>query len=84
MTVAILIVYWDLLHQLARVWSSDDTYSHGFFIVPLAAYFAWERRHRLANSPIHFSWFGLIVVVASIVLLISGLGGVESFIPGIS
>lgn len=84
MTVAILVVYWDVLHQLASVWYGDDTYSHGFFIVPLAAYFAWERRHRLANSPIHFSWFGLFVVVASIVLLIGGLRGVESFISRIS
>ncbi len=41
---AIVVTYWYVIRGLVDAWSNDDNYSHGFFIVPLAVYFAWERR----------------------------------------
>ncbi len=80
----LLLVYWTVLAGLIDAWSTDDNYSHGFFIVPLAAYFAWERRRTFAAAPSRPSWFGLVVVAASLMMLIGGLLGAELFLSRIS
>ena len=82
--VAILLVYWPVISGLIAAWSTDDNYSHGFFIVPLALYFAWERRDRIAQAPIVPSRLGLVVVAVSLVLLVGGLLGAELFLSRFS
>ena len=82
--VAILIVYWGVLYELVRAWYTDDNYSHGFFIVPLAAYFAWERRDLFASKPIKSSAFGLVVVAVSLLMLVGGTLGAELFLSRVS
>jgi exosortase len=81
---ALLVVYWPVITGLVRDWSTDDNYSHGFFIVPLALYFAWERRAVLAAAPVRPSVLGLVVVAASLLLLVAGLLGAELFLSRVS
>src|SRR6185503_6603836 len=57
---------------------------HGFLIIPLAAYLAWERRHKLAEIIPAPSSFGLVVVVGSIVVLLAGILGSELFLQRVS
>ena len=80
----VLITYWNVLRSLVSAWSTDDNYSHGFFIVPLAAYFAWERRRRFTATPIVPSWLGVLVVAFSLFLLVAGLLGAELFLSRVS
>jgi exosortase len=80
----VFVTYWGVLVELVRAWSTDDNYSHGFFIVPLALYFAWERRRALAAAPIQPAWSGLLVVAGSLTLLIGGLLGAELFLSRVS
>lgn len=80
----LLLVYWQVLAGLVDAWSTDDNYSHGFFIVPLAAYFAWERRGAFAAAPVRPSYFGLLVVAGSLVMLVAGLLGAELFLSRVS
>ena len=82
--VALLAVYWSVITGLISDWSTDDNYSHGFFIVPLALYFAWERRDKIAATPIAPSLFGLVVVIGSLFLLVAGLLGAELFLSRVS
>jgi len=77
-------VYWPVLQKLVRDWSTDDNYSHGFFIVPLAAYFAWERREKLTSHALRPSWLGLVVIMGSLAVLAAGLLGAELFLTRIS
>lgn len=81
---ALLLVYWSVITGLVTAWSTDDNYSHGFFIVPLAVYFAWERRRKIAATPINPSMFGAVVVAGSLFLLIAGLLGAELFLSRVS
>ena len=81
---ALVLVYWSVLRGLVSAWSTDDNYSHGFFIVPLALYFAWERRHAIAAAPVRPSMVGLIVVAGSLFLLVAGLLGAELFLSRLS
>ena len=81
---ALVIVYWGVLVGLVDAWSNDDNYSHGFFIVPLALYFAWERREKILAAPVTPSLFGVLVVAGSLFLLVAGLLGAELFISRVS
>lgn len=81
---ALVLVYWTVIRGLIDAWSTDDNYSHGFFIVPLALYFAWERRARIAAAPVQPSLFGALVVAGSLFLLVAGMLGAELFLSRVS
>lgn len=89
-TAAALIVagfvalYWDVVAKLVMAWYTDDNYSHGFLIVPLALYLAWERRARFQAAEIRPSAFGLVVVAGSLLLLMAGILGSELFTTRVS
>jgi exosortase A len=81
---AFVLLYWPVLRKLVYDWSTDENYSHGFLIVPLAAYLAWERRDRLRALPARPNTFGLLIVAGSLVMLVAGLLGAELFLTRIS
>jgi exosortase len=81
---AVVWVYWPVLVRLVDAWSTDDNYSHGFLIVPVAAYFAWERRARFEAAVRKPSWMGLVVFLGSLLVLLAGLLGSELFLTRIS
>ena len=72
-------LYGGALSSLVSQWASDDDYSHGFFVIPLAAFFAWERRaaHARAAAP---SAAGLLLVGASSFAFLAGILGAELFL----
>jgi exosortase len=82
--VAFALLYGQVMVTLAMDWYTDDNYSHGFLIVPLALYFAVERRGRLATMPLAPSASGLVVVLGSISVLMAGILGSELFLTRIS
>ena len=82
--LAAVYAYAPVVRRLVRDWATDDNYSHGFFIVPLALFFAWERRGRLAAAPREPAALGLLVVVGSLGLLVAGTLGAELFLTRIS
>ncbi|HUK34194.1 MAG TPA: exosortase A [Vicinamibacterales bacterium] len=82
--VGFAVLYWQVLTKLVMDWYNDDNYSHGFLIVPIAAYFAWERRDRLKAAARNPSILGLFVVIASIGVLLAGILGSELFLTRIS
>jgi len=78
------LVYASTLSSLARQWGSDDNYSHGFFVLPLALYFAWERRDRLAAAPRHANAAGLALIVGSLLIRLAGVLGSDIFLTRVS
>ena len=79
-----LSVYWHVIASLVADWTNDDNYSHGFLIVPIAAYFAWERRTRVANTVGAPTLYGAVLIAASFLVLAVGVLGSEAFITRIS
>ncbi|MDP2321027.1 MAG: exosortase/archaeosortase family protein [Acidobacteriota bacterium] len=80
----VLLAFWPVITGLIDAWSTDDNYSHGFFIVPLAAYFAWERRAQFERAEVRPSLAGLAVVALSMVLLVAGMLGAEYFLSRVA
>ena len=82
--LGVVALYAGVLQNLWDAWANDDNYSHGFLIIPLAAYFAWERREALRRAKINPSLVGLAAILASLGLLIMGVLGAELFLTRVS
>jgi exosortase len=82
--IGFALLYWQVFVKLVMDWYNDDNYSHGFLIVPIALYFAWERRNKLKAAVQKPSVLGLVVVVGSIAVLLAGILGSELFLTRIS
>jgi exosortase A len=80
----VLLVYWQVFNKLIYDWTNDGNYSHGFLIGPLALYFVWERRAKIAALEAKPHWFGLVVFAGSILVLLAGILGSELFLTRIS
>src|SRR5687768_77577 len=78
------LLYRDVVWWLVDDWDPNGDYSHGFFMVPLALYFAWEQRAALKSAvrrPDGRAVFGLI---ASMLLLLAGTVAAETFLARVS
>src|SRR5262249_1075853 len=49
----------------------------GYLIAPLSAYFIWERRKKIARTPIEPSWYGVVPLALGALALAVGRLGVE-------
>jgi exosortase len=78
------LLYWRVGAKLIHDWATDDNYSHGFLIVPLAGYLAWERREQLRRLPLAPRSWGLLIVGGSLAVLLAGLLGAELFLSRIA
>ena len=78
------LVFWQVFVRLVDAWMVDGNYSHGFFIIPIALYFAWERRERLAAAPRKPSSFGLVLLAGGVLVLLAGLWGSELFLSRVA
>jgi exosortase len=78
------LLYRNVIAKLVHDWGVDENYSHGFLIIPLAAYLAWERRGLLAPLTVRPSGWGLAIVAGSIAVLLAGLLGAELFLSRIA
>ncbi len=72
-----IVVFAPILYYMFLHWGQVQDYSHGYLIAPLSAYFIWERRRRIARTPIEPSWYGVIPLVLGALSLAIGRLGVE-------
>jgi exosortase len=81
---AFALLYRGVAAKLIYDWGHDDNYSHGFLIVPVALYLAWERRRQFAAAPHRPTPAGLVVILGSLLVLLAGIVGSELFLTRIS
>ena len=79
-----LFLYRDVISKLIHDWSIDENYSHGFLVIPVALYLAWERRHKFAEAAKRPSVIGLFVSIAGLAMLLAGILGAEVFTTEVS
>ena len=70
-------IYFPILRNMVHHWSIVEDYQHGFIVVPLALFFAYERRWDLEDAPIKGSWLGLIPMLIGLTSLAIGRLGTE-------
>jgi exosortase len=72
--------YAPLLAGLARQWSTDPDMSHGFFVLPVAAYLVWRRRAELREIEREPNWWGFAIAALGAVLMLLGTLGAQVFV----
>ena len=80
----IAAAYWEVLAGLVAQWTADDNYSHGFFVIPLAIFFAWRRWPRLAATPLRPDARGLLLIAMGVTLFALGTLTAEVFLARVS
>ena len=81
---AFALLYRAVIAKLVYDWTYDGNFSHGFLIVPIAAYLVWERRKKLAATPLEPTVIGLVLLVGSLATLAAGILGAELFLSRVS
>ncbi len=71
----IALAYGRTAATLWRMWSHNDTYSHGFLIGPISLVLGWNLRRQLRQVPAMPTWAGLPVVALAVLLQIAGIRG---------
>lgn len=68
LAAAFLWSYGSVLAQLWRTWGAQPDYSHGFLVIPAAAYFAWARRDGRPPLALRFNTLGLLLLAIAAAL----------------
>lgn len=77
LVAAVLALYAPILYRLVLQWFNDADYSHGVLVPFLSAYLIWRKRDDLAKLPIRPSFWGMFLVLGSLVVLVLGSLGAE-------
>jgi hypothetical protein len=70
--VVLGLVFHEEIASAVFIWYDSTAYSHCFFVIPIAAYLAWDRRHLLASVPIEpLPWAALLALPLGAVWLVA-------------
>jgi exosortase len=71
--------YWPTLLEMARRWSVEPAYSHGYVVPCFALLLLWARRDQLDRGLLKPSWWGLVfVLVATSIRLLAAFFAIHS------
>ena len=67
--VATLLAYATDLRELARTWSTEPDYTHGFLVIPVAAWIFWQERPTGAAAanvaPSRLGWLAVAAILVA-------------------
>jgi exosortase len=84
LTLLVGWLYWSILFHLAKQWSDDPDFSHGFFVPVFSLFVLWRNRERLARQSRKPSSSGLLIVAFALCVLVIAVLGAELFLARIS
>ena len=78
LTLLPLAAYWSTAVSIVEIWARSETFAHGYLIVPISLWLAWQRRERLGEmTPAPF-WPALLPLAGCGMLwLLADLGEVQ-------
>lgn len=79
-TVLLIVVYLPTWRHLVYQWATDEDVGHGFLVVPVAAWVAWQRREELLTLEWKPAWWGLGVMLWGVLQSVVGVLGAELFL----
>jgi exosortase len=62
--LAMIASYYQSFRDLFFKWGDDPNYSHGYFVIPIALYIMWERKHKLDLSRVGPRWYLFVPLLA--------------------
>jgi len=58
----IVLIYHETAGSIVRLWSSSETFTHGYAIVPIVLYLIWRKRHELALIGPRYDYAGFLLL----------------------
>lgn len=65
-------LYWDGLAEAVLRWETQEEYSHGYLIPLVSLFILWEKRFQIASAYSGYSWWGMPIIVISLIILFIG------------
>jgi exosortase len=78
------VLYGPLFPRLVADWGTDAMYSHGFLVIPIAAWLVWRRRDAWHSIPAQPANGGFWVLLLGVGILTAGTLGAELFLTRVS
>jgi exosortase len=82
--VLLVALYYRIGIKLIVDWYNIPDYSHGFLVPLFSIFLIWDKRTKIAETPVRPSWYGLLLVGLGLVVLIFGVYGVDLFTSRVS
>lgn len=79
-----VLMYWDVVPAMANTWWTDEAYSHGLLIPPLALYVAWLNRDQILAVPAAADSRGILLTGIGCAMHLLGRLGAEFFLTRVS
>ncbi len=77
---AVALLYYPVLVRLAADWWNDPESTHGPVVPLFSLFVVWHTQKRWAEIQPRPCWFGLVVILGALSLLVVGVLGVEFFL----
>lgn len=74
------VVYFPILKHLVEQWMTDEDVGHGFFVIPVAVFIAWQRRERLLQIECKPAWWGIALIAWAAIQAYIGALAAELFL----
>jgi exosortase A len=66
--VAVPMAFWSTTADMVRVWIINETFTHGFLILPITLWLVWGQRHALRGIRLHRDLRALILLLPVLAL----------------
>jgi exosortase len=76
----LILAYFPILERLVSQWITDEDVGHGFFVIPVAAYIAWQRRDEILAIEWKPAWWGSALILWGLAQSYVGTLGAELFL----
>lgn len=80
-TIAFFLLFRQTIANMTERWNVDETFQHGWLVVPAVIAIAWYSRERWIDTPVKPAWSGLLVIVAGLLMLLVGAWADVQFMP---
>lgn len=68
LSIFVTVLFAPIILELIKNWSTNDDYSHGFFVIPISLYMVWRKRQKLLSLPTKPLWVGLPIFIIGIII----------------
>ena len=70
-----IIAFWDAIYSAVGIWYSTKTYNHCFFVLPIAFYLIWMKRHDLSLDNIVPNYYLILPITVMLAVWVLGVAG---------
>lgn len=64
--VLFVLAFQDVIQYFISMWVGSSTFTHGFFVLPMALFFAWGMRYQFVGMVPRLSIVGILLLVAAV------------------